>query len=56
MGGLPNPPPPGRIPPDADPPGCRTPLGADLPPMQTEGMTHACENITMPQTSFVDGN
>ena len=26
------------------------------PPPWTEGMTHACENITLPQTSFADGN
>ena len=26
------------------------------PPLWTEGMTHACENITLPQTSFADGN
>ena len=26
------------------------------PPPQTEGMTHACENITLPQTLFAGGN
>ena len=25
-------------------------------PLWTEGMTHACENITLPQTSFAGGN
>ena len=25
-------------------------------PLWTEGMTHACENTTLPQTSFADGN
>ena len=56
-------------PPDADPPGCRPPLDADPPghvtcgacweappPARTEGMTHACENITLLQTSFAGGN
>ena len=26
------------------------------PPLGTEGITHACENITLPQTSFAGGN
>ena len=36
------------------PPWRQTSLDADLP--WTEGMTHACENITLPQTSFERGN
>ena len=28
----------------------------DTHPLWTEGMTHACENITLPQTSFASGN
>ena len=54
-GGLPTPHPVGRLEVfcptllDVDP------LEAD-PPLWTEGMTHACENITLPQTSFVGGN
>ena len=54
-GGLPKPSP------DADPPGCRPPSGhvtCDAcwegnpapPPQWTEGMTHTCETITLPQT------
>ena len=58
------------IPPDpAPPPGGRPPLDADTPspggrhtlhwcrsPLPwTEGMTHACENITLPLTSFAGG-
>ena len=35
---------------------CPCILGYNLPPPWTEGMTHACENITLPQTSFADGN
>ena len=35
----------------------RTPLFHTCPPPTwTEGMTHACENITLPQTSFAGGN
>ena len=34
----------------ADPP------GADTPSLWTEFLTHACENITLPQTSFAGGN
>ena len=43
-GCLPNPPSPRQNPllPEADPP-------------RTEGMTHACENITLPQTLFAGG-
>ena len=44
---------------DADPPGhvtCDACWEANLPPPPwTEGMTDTCENITLPQTSFVDG-
>ena len=40
-------------------PRMHTPLDADAPPgcrpPWTEGMTHACENITLPQTSFAGG-
>ena len=57
--GLPPPPP---HPPDADPlpPGYRPHPEADTPwrqthPPWTEGMRHACENITLPQTSFAGG-
>ena len=44
---------------DADPPGCR-PTWMQMPswmqtPPWTEGMTHACENTTLPQTSFAGG-
>ena len=42
-------------PPGADPLGAGTPPGADPPPW-TETLTHATENITLPQTSFVGGN
>ena len=28
----------------------------DTHPLWTEGMTNACENITLPQTSFASGN
>ena len=44
------------------PPGADTPLGADTPPEQTSPppgsgfLTHAYENITLPQTSFAGGN
>ena len=31
---------------------CPCILGYNLPPPWTEGMTHACENITLPQTSL----
>ena len=33
---------------------CPNPLDADSP--WTEEMTHACENITLPQTSFAGDN
>ena len=37
---------------------CAHPLDpeADTPPLQTEGITDACENISLPQTSFAGGN
>ena len=38
------------------PPGTRHPPGAGTPPPWTEFLTHACENITLPQTSFAGGN
>ena len=52
-----------RYPPGADPPGAdaphweQTPPEADtpqeqIPPLWTEFLTHACENITLNQTSF----
>ena len=31
------------------------PLGPGTPPLWTEFLTHACENITLPQTSFAGG-
>ena len=52
------PPPPGGRPPDADSPGhvtCDVCWEANHPhphPSWTEEMTHACENITLPQTSL----
>ena len=30
--------------------------GKPTPPLWTQGMTHACEKTTLPQTSFVGGN
>ena len=52
QGGLPNP-----APPKAEPPGCRPPPpDTDPASLWTEGMTDACKNITLPQTSFVVGN
>ena len=30
--------------------------GVGQTPRWTEGMTHACENVTLPQTSFAGGN
>ena len=62
MGVCPTPLPGGR------PPRCRLPMNADPPvmwpvmhagkltPLWAEGMTHACENITLSQTSFAGGN
>ena len=41
-----------QTPPDTDPPGGRN---LPAPTLWTEGMTHACENITLPQTSFTGG-
>ena len=44
-------------PPDAEPsPRMQTRLYADPPSLWIEGMTHACENITLPQTSFAGVN
>ena len=31
-------------------------FSSDADHLQTEGMRHACENITLPQTSFAGGN
>ena len=31
-------------------------FSSDADPLWTEGMRHACENITLPQTSFAGGN
>ena len=39
---------------DQAPPGPDTPP-APGPPLSTEFLTHACENITLPQTSFAGG-
>ena len=36
--------------------GCGLPPPPPPPPPWTEGMTQVCENITLPQTSFVGGN
>ena len=61
-GGLPNPldaDPPGGRPPESDPPGGRPLQKAD--PLEAKlrspvnRMTHASENITLPQTSFAGG-
>ena len=47
--------------PRAGTPRAGTPLGAGTPwkqaplPLWTEFLTHACENITLPQTSFAGG-
>ena len=67
-GGLPNPSPPQADPPGCRPPGGRPPSyvtcdacwGANHHPLLpsppcTEGMINACENITLPQTSFAGG-
>ena len=44
-------------PPKADPPGHVTCDACwEATPLWTEGMIHACENITLPQTSFAGGN
>ena len=61
--------PPGAgTPQDQTPPGTRHPPGPDSlwtrhlpppgpdPPLWTEFLTHASENITLPQTSFAGGN
>ena len=50
-GDMPNPPDADPLPPEVDPPGCRCP--SHPPPM--DRMTDTCENITLPQTSFVGG-
>ena len=34
----------------------QAPLGAGPPPLWTEFLTHACENITLPKTSFAGSN
>ena len=38
------------------PPGPGTAPGPGLSPPQTEFLTHTCENITLPQTSFAGGD
>ena len=43
---------PGSRPPRAG----TTPPPAGTPPLWTEFLTHASENITLPQTSFAGGN
>ena len=49
--------PPGTRPPwEQTPPWSTPPLGPDASPPWTEFLTHAYENITLPQTSFVGGN
>ena len=57
--------PPGADPPGADPPAPdprdQTPPWEQTPlqeqtPLWTELLIHACENITLPQTSFAGGN
>ena len=49
--------PTGADPPGADPPGPgTTPHPRADPPLWTEFLTHASENITLPQTSFAGGN
>ena len=40
----------------AHPPGARHPPRPGTPLLYTEFLTHASENITLPQTSFADGN
>ena len=49
-----NPPGPGT-PQDQTPHREQAPPGT-RPPLRTEFLTHACENITLPQTSFAGGN
>ena len=49
--GVSPPAPPSRHPPGADTPQEQTPP----PPPWTEFLTHAYENITLPQTSFAGG-
>ena len=55
LGSPPGPGPPGTRPPPGPgiPPGSRPPDQA--PPPRTEFLTHAYENITLPQTSFAGG-
>ena len=52
---LPSRPPWSRPPLEQAPPWEQTPLGPGTPPLWTEFLTHACENITLPQTSFAGG-
>ena len=56
-GGSPHPPGTGSPPWEQAPlpPGAGTPPRA-VPPPWTETLTHATENITLPQTSFAGGN
>ena len=53
-GGFPHTPPGARPPPirDQTTPGPGTPPGTRHRPLWTETLTHATENITLPQTSF----
>ena len=45
-----------QTPQDQVPPGTRTLPQEQAPPLWTETLTHATENITLSQTSFADGN
>ena len=55
LGRPPPNPPVGRLPQDVDPP-ADSPVGRPPPPFGQTKQTNTCENITLPQTSFVDGN
>ena len=45
-----------HIPPGAGTPQNQAPPGTRHPHLWTEFLTHVCENITLPQTSFAGGN
>ena len=47
-----------KDPPRQRPPGTETPLDRDPPEQRipVDRMTHACETITLPETSFAGGN
>ena len=45
-----------QAPPQSRPPPGSTPPRSTPPPLWTEFLTHAYENITLPQTSFAGGN